>query len=83
MYAVPDGYFRSDRALAGPLRMGTARNVGPSGALFRDGFSSDMGTDRLTPRGFDPMGTSLEREPRQERSTYISREIRSRRQGRD
>jgi hypothetical protein len=32
--------------------------------------------DRVTPRGFDPMGTSLEREPRQEASDLLAKEVR-------
>jgi hypothetical protein len=79
----PTGYFqspdvieRSNRSLAGPLRLGTSPGVGPRGAV-REGFNgSDFGMDRITPRGFDPMGTSLEREPRQEASELVSREIR-------
>jgi len=61
---------RSDRSLVGPLRMGTAPGVGPRGAL-RNG-SSDFGVDRISPRGFDPMGTSDTRAPLQEASTLIS-----------
>ena len=78
-YITPDVAQRSDRAYAGPLRMATSPGVGPRGALFRDGFGSDLGTDRISPRGFDPMGTSLERAPRQEASGEISKEVRSRR----
>lgn len=76
MYLAPGIRERSDRAMAGPLRLGTARGVGPSGMLAPDSFGSDMGVDRITPRGFDPAGTSLQREPRQEASTLISREVR-------
>lgn len=77
-YQSPDVVERSDRSLAGPLRLGTAPRVGPRGAI-RNG-SSDLGMDRITPRGFDPMGTSLEREPRQEASELVSREVRRSRQ---
>jgi hypothetical protein len=65
---------RSNRSLAGPLRLGTSPGVGPRGAI-RNG-SSDLGMDRITPRGFDPMGTSLEREPRQEASDLVAKEVR-------
>jgi hypothetical protein len=75
-FQAPGILERSDRALCGPLRLGTSPGVGPAGALFRDGFGSDLGTDRVTPRGFDPMGTSLERAPRQEASELISRQVR-------
>lgn len=60
----PDGYQRSDRSLAGPLRTGTSADVGPrargvvAGGVSRE---SDFGMDRVTPRHFDPMGTCLER----------------------
>jgi hypothetical protein len=77
-YAHPDGTLRSDRSLAGPLRLGTAPGVGPSGFL-RDGNASDFGMDRVSPRGFDPIGTSDTRAPAQEASTLLSRETRTRR----
>jgi hypothetical protein len=79
MYITPTANQRSDRAYAGPLRLSTSPGVGPRGALFRDGFGSDLGTDRTSPRGFDPMGTSDERAPRQEASGTINSEIRGRR----
>jgi hypothetical protein len=76
----PDAVLKSTRSLAGPLRFGTEPRVGPRGGL-PDGESrvSDFGMDRVSPRGFDPMGTSLTREPRQESSTLISRDVRRRR----
>ena len=80
-YQAPGVLERSDRSVAGPLRLGTAPGVGPRGAL-RNG-SSDFGMDRVSPRGFDPMGTSLEREPRQEGSELVSREVRRGRRGDD
>jgi hypothetical protein len=73
-FLSPDGKARSDRSLAGPLRLGTEPRVGPRGAL-RNG-SSDMGVDRVSPRGFDPLGTSDSRAPPQEASTLISKEVR-------
>lgn len=58
---VPDAFERTDRSLVGPLRFGTVRNgVGPRGSS-RVGAVSDFGTDRVSPREFDPMGTSIER----------------------
>ena len=78
-YQSPDAIERSNRSLVGPLRLGTSPGVGPRGAL-RDGFNSDFGVDRISPRGFDPMGTSLERAPRQEASELVSREVRRSRQ---
>jgi hypothetical protein len=44
-FATPDNYLKSERSLAGPLRMGTEPSVGPRGAL-RDG-NSDFGVDRI------------------------------------
>jgi hypothetical protein len=74
-FQAPGILERSGRSVAGPLRRGTLReNVGPRGG--RPTFGSDMGMDRVTPRGFDPMGTSLERAPRQEASQLIARETR-------
>ena len=58
---VPDTYERTDRGVAGPLRFGTARDgVGPRGNIHPGG-TSDYGMDRVSPREFDPMGTSIER----------------------
>lgn len=78
----PTGFFqtadviqRSNRSLAGPLRMGTARGIGPRGASR--GGMSDLGVDRVSPRGFDPMGTSDTRAPAQEASELVSRETRN------
>lgn len=79
-YQSPDVIERSNRSLAGPLRMGTAPGVGPRGAL-RGGTTSDFGMDRVTPRGFDPMGTSLTRSPNQEASDLVSKEVRRGRRG--
>jgi hypothetical protein len=72
-----NGYQRSDRPVAGPLRLGTEPRVGPGG-LLPDGTSSDMGMDRVTPRGFDPMGSHNTRAPAQEGSTLLSRAVRGR-----
>jgi hypothetical protein len=76
-YLTPNGFLRSGRPLAGPLRLGTEPRVGPKG-LLPDGTASDFGMDRVTPRGFDPMGTSNTRAPAQEGSTLLSRSVRSR-----
>ena len=76
-FATRDGYLRSGRPLAGPLRMGTTPGVGPRGMLG-DGNASDLGMDRVSPRGFDPMGTSDTRAPAQESSTLLSRAVRNR-----
>jgi len=76
----PDGVLRSDRSLAGPLRLGTEPRVGPRGFL-RDGNASDFGMDRVSPRRFDPMGSHNTREPPREASTLLSRETRVKRDG--
>lgn len=76
-FATPDGYARSDRPLAGPLRLGTEPRVGPRG-LVRGAVPSDMEMDRVSPRGFDPAGTSDTRAPPQEGSRLLSRDIRGR-----
>ena len=73
-FQSPDVVQRSDRGVAGPLRMGTTRGVGPSGALL-DG-PSDFEMDRVTPRNFDPMGTSNSRSPDFPGSQLVSREAR-------
>lgn len=57
--------------------MGTSPGVGPRGAL-RGGANSDFGMDRVSPRGFDPLGTSDSRAPEQEGSTLVSKEVRRR-----
>ena len=71
-FVTPDGYLNSARSLAGPLRMGTEPRVGPRGAVA-GGNSSDFGTDRISPRGFDPMGTALDRYGPQEASERVKR----------
>lgn len=56
----PDCLLNSARPLAGPLRLGTAPNVGPNGAL-RDGFrGSDFGMADLRWR-YDPIGVTWSR----------------------
>ena len=78
-FVTPDGYLRSTRPLAGPLRFGTEPRVGPRDRGPGRGQPSDFEMDRISPRGFDPMGTSDERAPAQEQSVLLSRSIRSRR----
>jgi len=73
-FAVPDGYLKSERSLAGPLRRGTANTVGPKGS---GNGPSDFGMDRVSPRGFDPIGTALTRYGQQEASQLLSRELRA------
>jgi hypothetical protein len=73
-YQSPDVVQRSNRNLTGPLRLGTSPGVGPRGATMIG--ASDLGMDRISPRGFDPMGTSDSRAPAQEASELVSRELR-------
>ena len=80
-FATADGYLKSERSLAGPLRRGTVNTVGPKGAAPNG--SSDFGMDRVTPRGFDPEGTALTRYGPQEPSPQISRELRAPRRRED
>lgn len=75
-FVTPNGYFRSERAVAGPLRMGTTPNVGPKG-LVAGGTASDFETDRM-PRRFDPIGSHNDRTPPRPTSTLLSRAVRAR-----
>ena len=63
-FQTPDGFLKSGRSLAGPLRTGTSADVGPRarGAVAGDYSNrSDFGMDRIAPRDFDPMGTCRSR----------------------
>ncbi|MBA0087716.1 MAG: hypothetical protein HRJ53_22250 [Acidobacteria bacterium Pan2503] len=73
-FVTANAYQKSERSVAGPLRMGTAPGVGPTGAL-RNG-SSDWSMDRISPRRFDPIGDSLNRAGEQQTSPLLSRELR-------
>lgn len=73
-FAQPDGYWKSTRSVAGPLRMGTAPGVGPSGG---GGGNSDFGVDRVSPLRFDPIGNYLSRNGPREESPQVARELRS------
>jgi hypothetical protein len=78
-FQTPDGILKSDRSLAGPLRMGTSPGVGPRGSAVATGRvegGSDFGMDRVSPRPFDPMGTPDRRAPDFPESSLVSRDIR-------
>lgn len=47
----PDGLFKSNRSLTGPLRMGTDPKTGPKGGVVEASNSrdSDFGMDRVSP----------------------------------
>ncbi|HEX8837693.1 MAG TPA: hypothetical protein VF748_12205 [Candidatus Acidoferrum sp.] len=75
-FLTPDGYLRSERSVAGALRMGTEPRVGPRG-LVAGGTASDFEMDRM-PRRFDVMGSHNERTPPRPTSTLLSRAVRSR-----
>ena len=64
----PDGLLNSGRSLAGPLRLGTAPGIGPTGE--RNGArESDFGMDRIGRRAVDAIGRQY---PRAD-ATLISR----------
>lgn len=72
------GLMKSDRSLAGPLRLGTTPGAGPKGGAVLGNNSSDFGMDRIAPRDdWDPMGTTRSRSG-EIPSDLISREIRGR-----
>lgn len=73
----PDVILKSTRSLAGPLRMGTEPRVGPRGFVDGGSSASDYGMDRVSKRGFDPIGTSDSRDNAQEPSSLLSRESRA------
>ena len=64
-FQARDGVLRSNRSLAGPLRMGTAPGVGPRGGAVEADYTrdSDFGMDRISPRTFDPIGSDCDRWP--------------------
>jgi hypothetical protein len=76
---TPDGYQKVDRSVAGPLRLGTAEGVGPRGraVVAEDSERTDFGMDRISPRGYDPMGWPVWGP--QQPSDLVSRQIRGRR----
>jgi hypothetical protein len=76
----PDGYEFTARNVAGPLRTGTAPGVGPRGvSAGGESRLTDYGMDRVSPRGFDPMGTALSRYGQQPGAELITGEYRDRR----
>jgi hypothetical protein len=80
-YQGSDGVMKSSRSLAGPLRTGTEPRVGPrSGGRSAVGESrdSDFGMDRISPRGFDPIGTPDDRIGPQPSSDLVTEQIRKR-----
>ena len=78
-FVTADAYLRSDRSLAGPLRMGTDPGVGPRGrAVVADrSRATDFGMDHIV-REFDPMGTALSRYGPREPTTLCAEQIRGR-----
>lgn len=69
VFTHPDGYFKSDRNFAGPLRYGTKPGVGPKGEAVIADYSTttDYGMDMI----------ARDRKPdRKFPSDLISREIR-------
>lgn len=80
-FATPNGYQRSDRDLAGPLRMGTTPEVGPKGAaVWADrSFRSDYGMDRVDGTASTDINKGTSQPPPPLHSDLIAREIRGRR----
>lgn len=63
-FLTADGFLSNERSLAGPLRTGTEPRVGPRARGPIEGgvsHESDFGMDRVSPRDFDPMGTTRTR----------------------
>ena len=79
-FLTADGYLESRRELNGPLRHGTEPRTGPKGeAVTADRTrDTDFGTDRISPRGFDPEGTALSRYGQQQESPLIASRARRR-----
>ena len=80
-FQTRDGVLRSDRPLAGPLRTGTSADVGPRARARSAGGqsdTSDFGMDRISPRGFDPIGTPDDRIGPQPSSDLVTEQLRKR-----
>lgn len=80
----PDANLRSNLSLAGPSRLGTAPGVGPKGAPDAAYLVSDLGVDRVSPRGnVDYMGQGPKRweEPSELIARFARRNDRQRRGG--
>jgi hypothetical protein len=80
-FQTRDGVLKSGRSLAGPLRTGTSADVGPrarSRAASGEGRDSDFGMDRISPRGFDPIGTPDDRIGPQPSSDLVTEQLRKR-----
>jgi hypothetical protein len=80
-FQTPDGVLKSTRSLAGPLRTGTEPRVGPRADgrnAAGEGRDSDFGMDRITPRGFDPIGTSDDRIGPMPSSSLVTEQVRRR-----
>jgi hypothetical protein len=63
-FLTADGHLKSGRSPAGPLRTGTEPRVGPRArgpVESANSSESDFGMDRVSPRDFDPAGTSRNR----------------------
>jgi hypothetical protein len=74
-YTGPDGYHRSDRDVAGPLRMGTTANVGPKGPAVRAdrSWESDFGMDRIDPTAGHDINKGTSQPPPPYKSDLIAR----------
>jgi hypothetical protein len=74
-YQTSDGLYRSDREVAGPLRMGTHPTVGPRGRGVSGAGRSDYGMDRAELPPVDRVGVKYPEVDPPVR--FISEEIRS------
>lgn len=74
-FAVPDGYYRSDRDVAGTLRMGTTPEVGPKGpAVIADREKlTDYGMDRIDGTASREINKGTSSPPPPRRSRLIAR----------
>ena len=72
-FVTRDGYLKSGRSLAGPLRIGTTGDIGPRGAP--GDVNSDFGVDHISPAHgrFDPIGNSMVFQPEPRGSELIKR----------
>ena len=78
-FQTADGVLKSGRSPAGPLRTGTEPRVGPRAggrSVAGEGRDSDFGMDRISPRGFDPIGTPDDRIGPQPASDLVTEKVR-------
>jgi hypothetical protein len=79
-FTSSQGYHRSDRDVAGPLRTGTTPEAGPKGTPVRADrdFTTDYGMDRIDPTAGRDINKGSSQPPPPYKSTLIARKIRGR-----